>query len=148
MFFFLVLMFSFTSFVLSLIDFPKYERYLLPLQWAKAKPVRLKDNVWVGGYMREEKLIEFLKERRIRVVVIMLDRDMFHEGAIVERERSFLKRKGFRVYFVQFKPFMETENSVEKLSKILKRHRREGIYFHSYLGRVRTRIVRRLVGAH
>jgi len=147
-FFVFILVLASTSLLLSLIDFPKYEKYIFPIQWIKAKPVRLKDNLWIGSYMEERKLLEFLKRHKVNVVVIMLDRDMFHERALVKREMNFLIRKGFKVYFVQLKPFMETRRAIKDISRILKKYRRKGIYFHSYLGRIRTRIVRRILNVH
>jgi len=65
-------MFSFIAFLalglifMSLIDFPKYEGYILPLQLVKAKPERISRNLWVGGYMDREEMLKFLK-RNTRV---------------------------------------------------------------------------------
>ena len=140
---FLALLLIFISFT----DFPRYERYLLPLQLLKAEPERISENLWAGGYLGEERMLRFLKENGIRVVISLLDREMYHERQLLEHERRFLKKKGFTFISVPLKPFVENERSLKRLRYYLKRYRGKRVYVHSYLGRVRIRYVKEVLNA-
>ena len=140
---FLALLLIFISFT----DFPRYERYLLLLQLLKAEPQKVSKNLWVGGYLGDEKMLRFLKENRIKVVISLLDRDMYHERQLLEHERRFLKSRGFTFVSVPLKPFVENERSLKRLRYYLRRYGRNRLYVHSYLGRIRIRYVKEVLNA-
>ena len=140
---FLALVLIFISFT----DFPRYEKYLLPLQFLKAKPERISKNLWVGGYFGEERMLRFLKENRIKVVISLLDRDMYHERQLLEYERKLLRKKGFTFISVPLKPFVKDQKGLKRLRYYLRRYRRKKVYVHSYLGRIRTKYVKEVLNA-
>jgi len=146
-------MFSFIAFLalglifMSLIDFPKYEGYILPLQLVKAKPERISRNLWVGGYMDREEMLKFLKRNRIQVVISLLDKDMHHESMLLEYERAFLKRAGVTFISVPIKPLIRSDRNVSKLRYYLMRYKNRRVYVHSYLGRLRTKYVKEVLYA-
>lgn len=131
--------------LISFTSFPRYERYIFPLQIVKAEPRRVNGNLWVGGYLREEDMLEFLRRNRIKVVISLLDKDMYHENQLLEHEREFLRRNGFTFISVPLKPFVRGEERLNRLRQYLRRYRKEGIYVHSYLGRIRTKYVEELL---
>ncbi len=132
---------------ISFTNFPKYERYLLPLQFLKAEPRKVSRNLWVGSYLGEERMLRFLKENRIKVVISLLDGDMYHERQLLEHERRFLKSRGFTFVSVPLKPFVENERSLKRLRYYLRRYRRQRVYVHSYLGRIRTKYIKEVLNA-
>ncbi len=140
---FLALLLIFISFT----DFPRYERYLLPLQLLKAEPQKVSKNLWVGSYLKDEKMLRFLKENRIKVVISLLDRDMYHERQLLEYERRLLRRRGFTFISVPLKPFVKDQKGLKRLRYYLRRYRRSGVYVHSYLGRIRIRYVKEVLNA-
>jgi len=132
---------------LSFTDFPKYERYIFPLQIVKAKPERVSKNVWIGGYMDRDEMLEFLRKHRIGVVISLLDRDMYHERRLIEHERKFLRKAGIIFVSVPVKPLAVSEGSVKRLKFFLRRYKDRRIYVHSYLGRLRVRHVKEVLDA-
>ncbi len=142
-FFLIVIALFAVAFILTVTDFSKYERYLIPLQLLKADPKKISKGLWVGPYMDPEDLYAFLKENRIKSVVILLDWDMIHERRLTEKEVSFLEKKGIRVYLLPMKPFLEKPEDIRKLKFLVKKLKKRGVYVHSYLGRVRVKVLER-----
>ncbi len=140
---FLALLLIFISFT----DFPRYEKYLFPLQLLKAEPERISKNLWVGGYLGEERMLRFLRENGIKVVISLLDREMYHERQLLEHERRLLRRKGFTFISVPLKPFVKDQKSLKRFRYYLRRYRGKRVYVHSYLGRIRIKYVKEVLNA-
>ncbi len=129
---------------LVMIDFPKVEPYLYPVHLLKKKPEKISEYVWIGGYMGDKELIEFLKKNNIKVVISLLSDTMIHEKKLLRKEKRFLERKGIKFYSVPMNPFLKEGRKVRRLRQLLRKRRK--VYIHSYLGRIRTRIVKEVLG--
>ncbi len=139
----LVIILSGAVMTLQFVDFSKVERHMVFLHFLKKKPERLKDNVWIGGFFADREFVSFLKSRNIDMVISLLDVDMKHERELLLREKTLFREFGIKVISVPLKPFIHDSRSVRKLEEILNSYR--NVYIHSYLGRIRTKPVRRLI---
>ncbi len=145
-FFLFVILLTFAVFTLSFVDFAEVERHIFFLNFIKAEPQKISENVWIGPYLNEEELLNFIEKNRIEIVISLLDVDMLHERRLVEKEKELLKKNPEILFFsVPIKPFFEQKERIKMLKEILEIHKGKRIYIHSYLGRVRTEYVRRKI---
>lgn len=142
-----VILLTALAFFLTLTDFPKVEPYIYPLQLLKAKPIKVGENLWMGGYMEEKEFLSFLKKNSISVVISLLDWDMLHEKKLLDEEERLLRRVGVKIYSVPMKPFLKEETKLRKVKRIIRLSRGRRIYVHSYLGRVRVNYVKEALNA-
>ena len=128
-------------FVLLVVDVATLERMFPFIERVKVKPYKVSTNLWAGGYLRDEKLKRFVKEKRIKVVVSLLDTNMIHEKRLLNRERKLLKRLGVKLYSFPINPIFKDRAMIRRAVKTLQKNRRRRVYLHGYFGRFRVRSV-------
>jgi len=132
-------------FSMASVYFSYIEPYLFPLKMIQGEARYVTENIIVGPYPHEKDLEKLAKVNGVKVIVSLLNPSLPFEKSLLEKEKELVKKFDFAFYNVplSFLKLDSPENykRLERIRKILEKHRNEKVYIHCYLGRHRVGFV-------
>ncbi len=129
-------------FSMASVYFSYIEPYLFPLRMIQGKARYVTENIIIGPYPHEKDLEKLVKVNDVRVIVSLLNPSLPFEKSLLEKEKKLVGEFKLAFYNVplSFLNLDSPENyiQIEKIRKILEKHRGEKVYIHCYLGRHRV----------
>ncbi len=138
-------------FSMASVYFSYIEPYLFPLRMIQGEARYVTESIIIGPYPHRKDLEKLVKVNEVKVIVSLLNPSLPFEKSLLEKEKKLVRE--FRLAFynvpLSFLNLDSPENyrQIEKIRKILEKHKSEKVYIHCYLGRHRVGFVaERLLG--
>jgi|GEM_PF-1202187 hypothetical protein len=131
-----------------LVYFDYFEQYLYPLHLIQGEVEVLSDNILIGPYPHVDELRRLKKTQGITDVISLLNTSLPQEKALYNREERVARIVGVRLYSYPMSYFsLNSEYNRQVMDRIVEFIRRmkaqRKVYIHCYLGRHRTKALKK-----